>query len=363
MCKKPLTVAIIDSGIDIESNFLKGKDIKSIKFNNGKIEETYDYNSYHGTKVCMGIYKECEDIKVKSITILDENNRCRLDELINSIIYCIDNDIDIINLSLGICTESKMISELEEVCNKAIEKGIVIFSADNNHGELAYPSNFKNVIGIGYNKNILDKNYEVDKEKRKITFSTVNLDIAKETYKYYNRGNSFLVPYVVGIFCRYIKHFKLKTRKNIQDEFLIFMENLEKEYRYKIFNMIDIDTFEKEAIFYPFNKMNEKIVSDYTDKFNLMGIHKLKELDYEINSTLNKLNTYNHMSDYIDYCDLAIIGEITNKESEYKKQLNQFMLYAKEHKLDLLIRHGYVSTFSRYLFSKNTGNKINCQYL
>lgn len=364
MRKKKLVVAVLDSGVNLNLEFLKNKNIKSIKLENGEVKETNEDTTYHGTKVCSYIYKECQDVNIISIQVLNKKNKCSLDDLIEAIDYCININVDIINLSLGICGNIKEITKLKEVCDKAISMGIVIFSANNNYGKVAYPANFKNVISVDYNLSIKDKNYEIDKKMRNIVFYKVNLDIDIINYRYYNRGNSFLVPYLVGVFCCYIKYFNLNSKsRNIQDKFIDFLDSLEKNYRYRIFNMLDNETFSKKSIFYPLNDTNEKFLYNYESKFNIVGYHKLKNENYKTNINSNKLNVYNELTQYRETCSSIIVGEITPDSHDEINEFNKIISYAREHKLNVFIRNGYLSTFERYLFSKETGKNINCQYI
>lgn len=341
MCNKKLVVAVIDSGVDLNTDFFKEKDIKSIKIDSGKVIDITNDNNTHGTTICARIYKECKDIKMISIQVLNKNNKSSLEKVINAINYCIDNHVDIINLSLGFCGSKEKIDRIREVCDKAIENKIVIFAAHNNEDKVAYPASFHNVIGVDYDGNIKEKNFYIDKKLKNIFLSQPKIDIKKSNYTSYSIGNSILCPYIVGIFCSYINYFKLNIKsKNIQAKFLDFIESMERDYRYKIFNLLEKDIYNKESLFYPMNSINKETIDSYDGLFNIVDYCK----EYEL----------------IEKYDLFIIGILDKIEN-----CNGYgILYLlKKYKKDIFMKYAYINTFERYLYSKETSKNINCQYL
>lgn len=341
MCNKKLVVAVIDSGVDLNTNFFKEKDIKSIKIDSGKVIDITSDNNIHGSTICARIYKECKDIKIVSIQVLDKNNKSSLEKVIHAIKYCIDTHVDIINLSLGFCGSKEKIYRLKEICDKAIENEIVVFAAHSNNGKVAYPASFNNVIGVDYDSSIKEKNFYINKKLKNIFLSQPRVDIKKSNSTSYSIGNSILCPYIVGIFCSYINYFKLNIKsKSIQDEFLDFIESMERDYRYKIFNLLEQDIYSKEALFYPMNSINKETIYDYDELFNIVDYCKKSEL--------------------VEKYDLCIIG-LLDKIEDYNGYGVLHLL--KKYKKDIFMKYAYINTFERYLYSKETSKNINCQYL
>ncbi len=73
-----------------------------------------------------------------------------IEDIINAIYYAIDNEADIINLSLGIGSES---IQLENAVNDAYEAGIAIIASAGNDGisttvKKYYPAAYESVIGV-----------------------------------------------------------------------------------------------------------------------------------------------------------------------------------------------------------------------
>lgn len=69
--------------------------------------------------------------------------------LLRAIEWCIENKIEIINLSLGStsCNDQKF---LQSLSNRLEEHEICLVAATANNGQVTYPANFKNVIGVRY---------------------------------------------------------------------------------------------------------------------------------------------------------------------------------------------------------------------
>lgn len=61
--------------------------------------------------------------------ILNEEGKGEIENLIEGIEWCIDQNVEIINLSFGFQTENE---QLKEVINKAVEEDIIIVASIGN---------------------------------------------------------------------------------------------------------------------------------------------------------------------------------------------------------------------------------------
>ena len=84
------------------------------------------------------------------VKVLDGSNTAPLSKIIEGIYWCIDNDMDIINMSFGTTMYS---ASLEQAIDAAVEDGIIVVAAAGNNGAEAanidYPAAFDNVISVG----------------------------------------------------------------------------------------------------------------------------------------------------------------------------------------------------------------------
>ena len=147
--KPPIKIAIIDSGIDA-----KAADVNVAKVLNQKMNQDL-YG--HGTSVTSIVKTTIKNaVKGKGINsdflfydgnILDEKGRVKVDQIINSIKWAIEQDVDIINMSFGI---QKDVAELHQVIKEAWNQNIIIIAAaGNNLGmEADYPARYPEVLSI-----------------------------------------------------------------------------------------------------------------------------------------------------------------------------------------------------------------------
>ena len=87
---------------------------------------------------------------IYDVKVLDGSNTAPLSKIIEGIYWCIDNDMDIINMSFGTTMYS---ASLEQAIDAAVEDGIIVVAAAGNNGAEAanidYPAAFDNVISVG----------------------------------------------------------------------------------------------------------------------------------------------------------------------------------------------------------------------
>lgn len=195
-----LNIAIIDDDIGYgENNFrytinMENNLIYKIE---GDFSSNAGYNGNHG-KICAKILKDYLSgyrYNLHGIKIINsETNASSVDSLIIALNWCLNNDINIINLSAGV-TSYKDFTAISKVIDKLLNKNIMIVAAGNNNDTLTYPAAIQGVIGVKYDfENKLAPN----------TFLFLNnpIDgveiICRTKYKTY-ASNSFAAPYITAI--------------------------------------------------------------------------------------------------------------------------------------------------------------------
>lgn len=188
---KNIRIAIIDSGVN--SELLPEKN---------NINFSADSNSFdlidHGTPI-FNIIKN-SDIgiapysEIFALKVINESGFASMKSIFRALEWCLQNDIDIINISMSYQIYD---SNVEALIELLIEQGVVIIaSISNETTEIDYPSTYENVIAVGYTQNIdhynsatsiiLKKQYSIN------SVSNKNVEAA------YN-GNSAFAPVVTGI--------------------------------------------------------------------------------------------------------------------------------------------------------------------
>ena len=83
--------------------------------------------------------------EVELITVLDKGGHCTNDMLCQGLVYCLFNDVDIVNISLGL---DYMSAEVEDIINKLCDKGVKVVCASGN-GKSCYPALHPRTISVG----------------------------------------------------------------------------------------------------------------------------------------------------------------------------------------------------------------------
>ncbi len=157
--KNPITVAVIDTGIDRKHPDLKNTLLPGYNTVDPLSQPVVDS---HGTHVAgiiaankdngIGGYGIAPNAKVLPIDVFDGMYASDY-SIAQGILYAVEHGAKVINMSLGGAFPSPLI---EEAVNKAIEKGVVIVAAAGNDGAdyVNYPAAYEGVISVG----AVDKN-------------------------------------------------------------------------------------------------------------------------------------------------------------------------------------------------------------
>ena len=205
-------VAILDTGIDgthpdLEGKVAGGDDFTGIG--------SYSDDNGHGTHVSgtvaaifsndTGVYGVAPSASLYAVKVLDSTGSGYLDWIIAGIQWAIDNDIDIINMSLG--TTSDMQS-LEDACNVAYEADILIVAAAGNSGNkpgnrdtVEYPGGYASVIAVAASdSNDLRASFSSTGPDVELIAPGVSIlsSIPGGGYAYYS-GTSMASPQVAGV--------------------------------------------------------------------------------------------------------------------------------------------------------------------
>ena len=203
-----VTVAVIDSGVDLEHPDLKTSLIKGKNF----VEDgmpPFD-SGEHGTHVSgilaandndYGVVGVAPDCKIMPLKVLNSFGTGKIEWVAEAIRYAVDNGADIISMSLG--CRSPVDSVLESI-KYANAHNVVCFVAAGNAGstkQLLYPAAYTECISIG----------AVDENCMRASFSCTgpNLDfvapgvkifstVPTSSYAYLS-GTSMACPFAVGV--------------------------------------------------------------------------------------------------------------------------------------------------------------------
>lgn len=139
---KGVKVAVIDSGVAKHFDL----NVKQ-RINFVDDEDEFDYNG-HGTHVAgiiaalknnKGVLGVAPDVELYSIKVLNANGQGYMEDLVSAIEWCIENKMDIINLSLGF--KERKNDMYIRIMERAKQSGILFVAASGNDGVFADESN------------------------------------------------------------------------------------------------------------------------------------------------------------------------------------------------------------------------------
>ena len=154
---REVTIAVIDSGVDLDHPELAGRILKGYDFVNGDAEPDDDYG--HGTQVAGvaaaaannddGIAGLAWDAKIMPVKVLDDRGRGMSSNLTCALYWAADKGADILNISIISFGPSL---GMQSAINYATNAGVLIFAAAGNLFEdgnpVTYPAAHEGVIAV-----------------------------------------------------------------------------------------------------------------------------------------------------------------------------------------------------------------------
>jgi subtilisin len=152
----PIKVAVVDTGIDTSHPDLA----TNVKGGTSAVRYTTSYNDDdgHGTHVAgiiaavdntIGVVGVAPAADLYAVKVLDRNGRGYLSDIIEGLQWAIENDMDVVNMSLGTSSYSQ---SFDSAVKSVIGSGIVVVAAAGNSGPTAnsvnYPAKFAGVIAV-----------------------------------------------------------------------------------------------------------------------------------------------------------------------------------------------------------------------
>lgn len=205
------TVGIIDDGVNNEFYDI-GIIKNSIEITTELMIEQINRNvipkNSHGT-ICAAILKKYySKANIVSIKILDsEKESCRKEQLIKAIEWCIDNEIKVINMSIG-SIDYRDFNQLNTVILKASEAGCVIVAACHNKNIFTMPASSQYAIGVKTDKEgkLKDNEYKYNSLSLDgieiMSCSKHIIETIDGDTEYTKVCNSYAVPVITALVCR-----------------------------------------------------------------------------------------------------------------------------------------------------------------
>ena len=137
-----MKIAIIDTGITKED--CENYEIKHFSLSNEGLVNIYQPPiDKHGTECFKEIvtnFHNNKKFQIVSFNILKERGRLEVKNIIKSMEKAIEENVDIINISLGVMSFSQ---ELYDVCERAVNNNIVVVSASSHTNIIPHWGSFE----------------------------------------------------------------------------------------------------------------------------------------------------------------------------------------------------------------------------
>ncbi|UUZ97628.1 S8 family peptidase [Paenibacillus sp. P25] len=151
-----IRIGVIDTGADYSHPDLRHCLSKGINVLSRQMLPLDDNG--HGTHIAgtiaasarqNGIIGVAPQAIIHPVKAFDHQGGAFVSDIISGIDWCVQNGVDIINMSFGMKTYSKA---LEEAVLNAYRQGIIVVASSGNEGkqaEVDYPARFRQVIAVG----------------------------------------------------------------------------------------------------------------------------------------------------------------------------------------------------------------------
>ncbi len=216
-------IAVIDDGVN-EKSLKIGPLNHNIEITSQlEIQNRTEYNPYqvsHGSICSAIIRKYSPNAVLSSIKILNERSKGGREQLLKAIKWCCENNIKILNLSLG-TTNYRDFSAISKAVNEAHNKGLIIIGACNNNDTFTYPAAHANVIGVKCDKKRLMKAQEYIYHENaadgiEITTSGSHLLRGYDSNET-SPSNSFAAPYITALVSNILEKYPSAKLEEIKE--------------------------------------------------------------------------------------------------------------------------------------------------
>ncbi|NFE59420.1 subtilase family protease [Clostridium botulinum] len=269
-------------------------------------------NDSHGT-ICAAIVKKYyPKAMLTSIKILNnKTHKCINKQLIKAIEWCVDNGIQIANLSLG-TIDYRDFEMIKDTINKAYNRGLIIVAACNNRDIFTSPASFSNVIGVKCSENNVLKEgeyifnlYPIDGIE--VTSCSEHALLKNDgEFKTTSMCNSFAAPMITAEVCKIVDKYPNitleKTKQELYKRSTNYIDNTTQVNNYK-----NIDWITNAALLYV---GEEEYNSELPYINQIKVLKKFEDIDTNLFDTLILLN-----SDKRDYEEIkSIIYKFEKKQ-------------------------------------------------
>lgn len=322
---KKINIAIVDDGVNYNQLIFSNKPTYNLEVTeNLKIKKRrkfFQLGLSHAT-ICAGIInKYCSGIVINSIKVLSsENRKGNIDQLIKALYWCAENNIDIVNLSLG-SVYFKDFSRIKKCINDITSRGVIIVAALNNNDKFTMPACLSHVIGVKSDKDFSNECYHfISKPWYGIDVLASGIHKLKfKSQEYITKStNSYAAPLITSIIARFIQEYGCSLSFE-QIRFLLYKNsnNFNNE-DFLSSNYVSLDWV------HPCNVAVSNWMNESNDHMDVL-IHSIPNEISQIETILNK-----EIKNVIHTSDSYLVSNVLLQSPSLYKKLWDFNYYSTE---------------------------------
>jgi len=143
---RDVRVAIIDSGVNPAHPHVAGVAGGVCLNADGESQIYLDYVG-HGTAVAGAIREKAPEAWLYAVKVFDQSLRTNAETIIRAIEWTIENEMSVVNLSLGTINQKRR-EQFEQIVARAVERNVVLVAAREMNDQLSLPGCLPSVIGV-----------------------------------------------------------------------------------------------------------------------------------------------------------------------------------------------------------------------
>ncbi len=161
-------VAVVDSGVNPAHPHVGGVAGGIGLTADGSSENYLDYLG-HGTAVAGAIREKAPDALLFAVKVFDQSLRTNAATILRALDWAIDNEMDVVNLSLGTFNQSYR-EQFERIVARATEHNVIIVAAHETAGQSLLPGCLPNVLAVALDWDCPRETFRVKSDQTKTIF-------------------------------------------------------------------------------------------------------------------------------------------------------------------------------------------------
>lgn len=202
---KGVKIAVLDSGVNMYHSHISDRLTGAAYRVNreGWIEKHDDIRDFlgHGTAIAAVLKYMAPEATLVIGKIFDEKLACYPSVLSMAIDWAIEEQVDIINLSLGM---SENFEVVEEACQRAADAGITIIAAYNKQSDVVWPAKLPTVYAVEATE-IEREQWRWTEEENIIGACGFPRELPENVQLYNMHGHSFAAAHFTAWVARYFE--------------------------------------------------------------------------------------------------------------------------------------------------------------